>query len=220
MGTGITTLIRNYDCSHEATYMDVNYYESGNNLVKNDTICMFEHDLQKPLSRHSQSSDAGSTRGVAFEIRSIYTVGNYDYLLSFLFYPEGSIEIAVDASGYLQTTYFNPSGSLYDTRVSSTSSGSIHDHVITFKVDLDIAGKENSVEKRQVVISEDKFEWMDDDEPPLRQKKIDSSIMDKEQDAIIDWDGDTSSLWLIGNQNATNAFGYPRSYRIIPLSYT
>ncbi|TIB73500.1 hypothetical protein E3Q23_03021 [Wallemia mellicola] len=218
MGTSITTMIRNYDCSHEATYLNVNYYESGNNRVKNDTICMFEHDLQKPLSRHSQSSDSGSTRGVAFEIRSIYTVGNYDYLLSFLLYPEGSIEIEVAASGYLQTTYFDPFGSSYGTRVSSTSSGSIHDHVIPFKVDLDIAGKENSIEKRQVFVSEDKFDWMDDDEPPVRQKKIKSSVMNREQDAIIDWDGNTSSLWLIGNQNSTNTYGYPRSYRIIPHS--
>lgn len=82
MGTSITPLVKNYDCSHEATYLDVNFYDYGAGRVKNDTICMFERDLQKPISRHYQSTDAGSTKGVAFELRSIYTVGNYDYLIS------------------------------------------------------------------------------------------------------------------------------------------
>ncbi|TIA82755.1 hypothetical protein E3P98_01145 [Wallemia ichthyophaga] len=218
MATGITPLVRNYDCPHEATYMDVNFYDYGAGRILNDTICMFERDLQKPISRHYQSTDAGATRGVAFEVRSIYTVGNYDYLISFTLYPEGSIEIEVDASGYLQTTYYNPNGDSYDTRVSTTSSGSIHDHVITFKIDLDVAGESNSVERRDIVVSEDRFNWMDDDDPPLKQKKINTSVLEKEKEAVIDWNGNSDKFWLIGNKDSTNSYGYPRSYRLMPRS--
>lgn len=95
MGSGITPLVRGYDCSSEATYLPVSFYDSDSDstTTKNDTICMFEKDLQKPISRHFQYSDSGSTKGVAFELRTINTVGNYDYIISYIFYPEGSIQM-------------------------------------------------------------------------------------------------------------------------------
>lgn len=220
MGSGITPLVRGYDCSSEATYLPVSFYDSDSDstTTKNDTICMFEKDLQKPISRHFQYSDSGSTKGVAFELRTINTVGNYDYIISYIFYPEGSIQMEVSASGYLQTTYYSPSGSNYDTRVSATSAGSIHDHVINFKVDLDILGLENSVEKKEITISDDKLPWMDDDEEPLKQKKIESSIINSEKDAIIDFNSNGNAFYLVGNQNEKNSYGNTRSYRIMPRS--
>lgn len=44
----------------------------------------------------------GSTRGAALTVRTMANVYNYDYLFDHIFYLEGSVEVRMAASGYLQ----------------------------------------------------------------------------------------------------------------------
>ncbi|KAL8292626.1 hypothetical protein RQP46_001238 [Phenoliferia psychrophenolica] len=66
--------------------------------TRDNAICVFEHDSAKPLTRHTGEGrdEMGATKGYELVVRSISTVGNYDYLFDYTFMLD------VSASGYLQ----------------------------------------------------------------------------------------------------------------------
>jgi primary-amine oxidase len=110
---------------------------------------MFEMDKGFPIQRHSWG-DTTISKNIAFMVRTVYTIGNYDYMTTYQFSLDGSIEISVRASGYI-TSAFYASNDDYGFKIHDTLSGSLHDHVITFKADFDILGERNSLQKVSVV---------------------------------------------------------------------
>jgi Cu2+-containing amine oxidase len=60
------------------------------------------------------------------------------------------MEVSVRASGYIQSTYYAQNED-YGFRIHDNLSGSMHDHVLTFKADFDILGVRNSLQKIEVV---------------------------------------------------------------------
>lgn len=78
------------------------------------------------------------------------TVGNYDYQTTYEFRMDGSITIAVRASGYIQSGYAAKNEE-YGFNIHDNLSGSMHDHVLTFKADFDILGEKNSLQKVEFV---------------------------------------------------------------------
>lgn len=101
IGGKLTPLIRGYDCSEEATYFSTGYFDEDKYKERNNTVCLFETDFSRPTSRHWGLKDFSSTKASILILRSISTVGNYDYMIDYTFYPDGSIETSVSASGYL-----------------------------------------------------------------------------------------------------------------------
>ncbi|KAF5123797.1 Retina-specific copper amine oxidase [Metarhizium anisopliae] len=61
----------------------------------------FEFDQGYPIQRHSTANYTSVTKNIAFTVRSISTIGNYDYMFSYNFFLDGSIEVSVRASGYI-----------------------------------------------------------------------------------------------------------------------
>ena len=54
---------------------------------------MFEHDPAYPLQRHSTGDYVSVTKNVVFTIRTINTIGNYDYMFSYEFSMDGAINV-------------------------------------------------------------------------------------------------------------------------------
>lgn len=79
-------------------------------------------------------------------MRSISTVGNYDYMFQYTFFLDGSLEVSVRASGYIQSAY-SANNEDYGFRIHDSLSGSMHDHVLNYKADFDILGEKNSLQK-------------------------------------------------------------------------
>jgi len=109
-------------------------------------IGLFETDSGYPIQRHSWAGHTSITKNIAFTIRSVSTIGNYDYMTSFEFRMDGSILIGVRASGYIMTA-FAAHNDEYGFHIHDNLSGSMHDHLLTFKADLDILGEKNSFQK-------------------------------------------------------------------------
>jgi len=63
---------------------------------------------------------------------------------------DGSILIGVRASGYIMTAFIAHNEE-YGFHIHDSLSGSIHDHVLTFKADFDILGEKNSFQKVEFV---------------------------------------------------------------------
>ena len=58
----------------------------------------------------------------------------FDYICQ----VDGTIEVRLSASGYLQGGYWEPAQEGYGTAIRETTMGSLHDHVINYKVRLSL----------------------------------------------------------------------------------
>lgn len=103
-----------------------------------------------PIQRHSGPGFTSITKNIAFKLRSVATVGNYDYQTTYEFRMDGSVTVAVRASGYIQSGY-SAKNEEYGFNIHDNLSGSMHDHVLTFKADFDILGEQNSLQKVEFV---------------------------------------------------------------------
>lgn len=138
-------LVRGIDCPHHATYVDTyRYIDTNVTLRSRNSICVFEHDMGRPLRRHFSDffhNGFGGMANSALIIRTITAIGNYDYIWDFIFYQSGSVEAKVHATGYISSSYKIDGSLKYGHQVAENVLGNIHTHFINFKVDLDILGK-------------------------------------------------------------------------------
>jgi primary-amine oxidase len=83
MGSNVRELILGYDCPADAILLNATVHESGSSTRRN-AICIFESDKHIPLSRHTERGKnvMGAVRGHELVVRTISTVGNYDYIVS------------------------------------------------------------------------------------------------------------------------------------------
>lgn len=133
MGSMVREVMIGYDCPSDATLLDATVHEGGSS-VRPNAICIFESERSMPLSRHvgGDVDETGAVKGYELVVRSISTVGNYDYIFDYTFQLDGTLEIRVSASGYLQGGTWTEGGEedAYGHRLQRDSMGSLHDHVI------------------------------------------------------------------------------------------
>lgn len=138
-------LVKGVDCPYSATYLDAAYLmDSLTPEVQKNSICVFEENTGGPFRRHYsnlQSLFYGGLPGSALVLRSVATLGNYDYVWDFVFHPNGAIEAKVRATGYITSSFLYGDGLEYGNRVAEHTLGTIHTHMISYKVDLDVGGK-------------------------------------------------------------------------------
>ena len=138
-------LVRGVDCPYGATYVDTYRYIDTNHTQRfRNSICVFEHDIGRPLRRHFSDffhNKYGGLANSALVIRTITAIGNYDYMWDFIFYQSGSVEARVHATGYISSSYKIDGSLRFGHQVAENTLGNIHTHFINFKVDLDILGE-------------------------------------------------------------------------------
>jgi primary-amine oxidase len=212
-------MLPGYDCPHEAIYLPATTHSDIGSITRERAICIFEHDTARPLTRHVGSVDGefGAVKGYVLIIRSISTVGNYDYLFDYILHLDGTMEIRVSASGYLQGGFWESTQEGYGTKIRDTTMGSLHDHVINFKVDLDVAGLKNSLLHTSTSQEEVTQPWFDDDwGQTVIQQKITREYITNEDDAMLKYPINFQGGYAVVNQDQTNRWGIPRGYTIHP----
>ena len=96
-------LLRGRDCPAHAFYFDsVRPTPNGRPRTTPRTLCLFERATGDPLWRHYASEAPQSRTASELVVRSSMVVGNYDYLLDWIFRQDGSIRVAVGATGILE----------------------------------------------------------------------------------------------------------------------
>lgn len=150
VGAGSFELVGGFDCPDYATYLNASFYTGETTHTHPNALCIFELDTGFPLQRHLTEAYVSVTKNIIMVLRSVSTVGNYDYMFEYAFYLDGSIHVTVRASGYIQAAYFAKNGD-YGFHIHDKLSGSLHDHVLNFKLDLDIHGTANSLMKTVLV---------------------------------------------------------------------
>lgn len=214
-GALATELVPGYDCPEYADFLDTQHSHSEAVFKHHGTICIFETPLDYPLQRHSGLDHTTTFANSALIVRSISTIGNYDYTTDYIFYLDGSIEIKLRASGYIQGAYGRKNAE-YGYRIHDFVSSAVHDHVLNFKADLDVAGSSNIFEAISLREKDIAYPWAPDTK--RRTMTLEKSVVTDESQASLDWAANGATVYLISNRNARNAYGENRAYRVMPGS--
>ncbi|PWW73068.1 amine oxidase catalytic domain-containing protein [Tuber magnatum] len=211
-GPYVFELVPGYDCPAYSTFLDSAVHEIGNTTTNKNSICLFEHDAGYPLRRHTSTSYVSVTRNTIFTLRFMATIGNYDYNFDYNFHLDGSIEIKVRASGYIQSAFYAHNED-YGYQIHDATSGSMHDHVLNFKADLDILGTKNTFEKVSIVPTTAEYVWSTS---PRNTMRVERSSVKNEDEGKINWAANGAAMYVVVNKDQPNKFGSSPGYRIMP----
>jgi primary-amine oxidase len=208
------------DCPPDAQFIDATISDDqGKPLTLKNVVCIFERDTGDPLWRHYEffTESHESRPNVELVVRMAPEVGNYDYLLDFVFNRRGEIEVRVGAygidavKGVAAKTMADATAqedTAYGTLIAPNLVGVNHDHFMSFRVDLDVDGQNN----RLVV---DRFSNRRVENNPLRRSfwQVERSVVDTETAFETMHD----PAWLrVESVGRKNSMANPTSFQLEP----
>lgn len=213
------------DCPAEARFYDarIQVFGDGAPALMEDVICLFERPRGGPLWRHGESINQTleSRPQTDLVLRMIAQVGNYDYIVDWVFTPHGALRVDVGATGIDITKAVDARTMADASAASDTEYGTLvaphlvaphHDHFLCFRFDLDVDGTVNSFVPGRITRrslpegSPRRSLWVWDAETVAR----------REAEARMRIDLERPALWRIVNPERLNALGNPTSYVISP----
>ena len=148
LGFMTTSLSLGCDCLGEITYLDAVVHDSrGEPVTIPNAICIHEED-SGVLWKHVDERAGAEVRRARRLVLSFHaTVANYEYLVYWRFYQDGSIECEVRATGIMVTSHIAAPGSrpANGTVVDHGIYAPFHQHFIVARLDLDVDGADNTV---------------------------------------------------------------------------
>ncbi|XP_012512145.1 PREDICTED: retina-specific copper amine oxidase isoform X2 [Propithecus coquereli] len=217
LGRNSRGLVRGVDCPYQATMADIHILVGkGTVQLLPGAVCVFEEAQGLPLRRHHNyigSHFYGGLASSALVVRSVSSVGNYDYIWDFVLHPNGALEGRVHATGYVNTAFLSggEDSLLFGNRVGEHVLGAVHTHAFHFKLDLDVAGLKNWVVAEDVVFKPVAAPWSP--EHRLQRPQLTRQVLAREDLTAFSLGSPLPRyLYLVGNQ--TNTWGHQRGYRI------
>ncbi|XP_019058261.1 PREDICTED: primary amine oxidase-like isoform X1 [Tarenaya hassleriana] len=214
------------DCPRNAEYMDgVFTAADGTPYVRENMVCVFESYAGDIAWRHSESPITGLPirevrPKVTLVVRMAASVANYDYIIDWEFQTDGLIRAKVGLSGILMvkgTAYENKNQvkeqeELHGTLLSENVIGVIHDHFVTFHLDLDVDGSNNSFVK----VNLKKEETSPGESPRKSYLKAVRNVAKTEKDGQIKLKLYDPSEFHVINAGKTTRVGNPTGYKVVP----
>ena len=230
-------LLRGRDCPDHAVYIDsINTNSQGRPRTVPRTTCIYERETGDPSWRHYEDEQPDSRKSRDLVVRTAAVVGNYDYLLDWIFRQDGSIEARVGATGLLEVKATSAvsaipptpaAGPVNATAVDALHAGTAadaygrfldrnvigvnHDHYFSYRLDLDVDGADNRFVADRLVTRE-----LPADHPRRSLWVQEPHAAQTEQDAQLDINLAQPALWRILSSSRRNAVGYPTSYQLMP----
>jgi primary-amine oxidase len=213
------SLILGRDCPANARLLDATFAdEFGKADVRSGVICLFERDTAAPLWRHAEVVNDSYTAGPAVELvmRTIPSLGNYDYVIDWALTDAGTIRIDVGATGVDQVKGVRARTMADASALRDTANGNLvapnligvnHDHFLSFRLDVDIDGRANTLVRQRLV--------------PQRMSGRDRRSLWRISNEDVRFEGPIhgdmrgeNELWRIENPNRTNALGQHPGYEL------
>jgi primary-amine oxidase len=214
LGFMTTSLSLGCDCLGEITYLDAVVHDSaGEPQVIQNAICVHEEDSGVLWKHVDERAGAEVRRARRLVVSFHVTVANYEYLVYWRFYQDGSIECEVRATGIMVTSHTAAPGSrpANGTLVDQGIYAPFHQHFIVARLDLDLDGTDNTV-----YASESKAAAPGNDDPYALGLTVTSTPLRTEAEGKQDYDWGTQRGWKVVNDNVTNGLGTPVGYKLIP----
>jgi primary-amine oxidase len=213
LGFMTTSLELGCDCLGEIVYLDAVIHDStGEPRTIRDAICIHEED-DAVLWKHVDHAHGAEVRRSRRLVVSVHvTVANYEYLIYWRFYQDGTIECEVRATGIMVTTQF-PAGRQppYGTLVDERTYAPFHQHFIVARLDLDVDGTANTV-----YASESEALPVSADNPHGLALVVRNTALRSEDDGRQDYDWHSQRSWKIVNDNVANGLGSQVGYKLLP----
>ncbi|ERN19283.1 hypothetical protein AMTR_s00069p00020400 [Amborella trichopoda] len=220
------------DCPRNSYYMDGVFASSdGTPYVRANMICIFESYGGDIAWRHTECPITGMQirevrPKVTLVVRMAASVANYDYIVDWEFQTDGLIRGKVGLSGILMIKGSshesvpmsrgggNEEEDLHGTLLSENVIGVIHDHFITFYLDMDVDGSNNSFVKVELV----KQATEAGESPRKSYLKARRSVAKTEKDAQIKLGLYQPSEFHLVNPTKKTRVGNPVGYKVVPAA--
>ncbi len=207
------SLVPGRHCPQTAVYQDL--IITGDDGQPEDVPragCLFERESGDTL--WSYNDYAVQKRELV--ARFLAQMGNYDYIIDFVFQTDGEIRIVVGATGIMQARSVKADnadsedaddeyGRFVDKNVLAVN----HSHYFSFRLDLDVDGPDNRFVKDRLVRKE---------LPETSRRDavwvVESQTAETEDSAKTVMDRNRPAILRFANAAAKNKHGYERSYRI------
>ncbi|KAL8392348.1 hypothetical protein RB595_002514 [Gaeumannomyces hyphopodioides] len=218
-GRYATEMVVGFDAPSYATYLDATAYEYEGLAPRRRAVALFEAAADHALQRHSTDGTVSVTRNTYLVVRQVATVANYDYTVSYTFTLSGEVAVDVRASGFVQAAHRSGSNDdddgNYGFAVRDHLSGSMHDHVIAFKADFDVAGAANTVELVRSAPAVVSYPWPGG--ASRSTMRLERSVVASEGRGRLDWDAEGATQVRVVNRATAAAArgGEARGYRVV-----
>lgn len=231
-----TSLEPGVDCPDKATYLSAANWMGPDMSRRPDPrevqefwpICVFDWVEDHEIWRHM---DAAQSRGYVRKtvvVRSIATVGNYDYIMDVKFREDGEINVETRFAGYPETRFPGQGEEVFSTLVRDGVAGIVHTHSVAWKADIEVAGQKNALHVTEVREHESSglgVNWKaDGQEQRFPTKILQHHYVDREgANSTFVADTRVPKAWAIVNRNSSvssGAWKNPRGYRIELLSFS
>lgn len=229
----IKPLLPGVDCPSYATFISGTFvHDNGTPYVRPQLACIFERVTGDPAWRHwDEDTYAVSGRpSRELVVRTIATVGNYDYLFDWRFEQNGTIVGGVGATGILEVKAVDdqradgpPSSKIagktpdgkdvyFGQLVAPGIDGVDHDHFFSYRLDLDVDGVNNTLMVDKLV----PFKLPDDSPGRKWIWAMQPEMAKTESDAKLNVSIEHPAMWRFANENVKNSLGQPTSFEIMP----
>ena len=181
------------------------------------SIAIYERD-GGILWRHG----GNSRRARDLVVASVHEAGNYDYVFNWVFHQDGSIEVEVDLTGYMETRnverekdpddrHNGSSKELFGTLVAPHIEATNHQHYFSFRLDMDVDGPvKNQVYEMNVQPADRKAN------PQPNGMAMVEALLKTESAAQRDVNMASHRCWKVVNTGVRNRFNQPSAYMLIP----
>ncbi|CAL1526132.1 unnamed protein product [Lymnaea stagnalis] len=221
LGNQAYGLMSGVDCPEHATFLPQTVYDdiTGQPKTVDNAFCVFEHNTGVPLRRHNSNDNInGQNYGGLVDrvliLRTIIVEFNYDYIFDFVFHQNGAVEVVSYATGYIMSQAYHEAEAPFGFRVHGNVVGSIHHHMMNFKIDLDIRGQTNRYETLDFVLDEKKWPWHREGQEVFHQMALQHSLKETERQAVLHYNFSAPKYHIVYNNDEKNQFGNHRAYRL------
>jgi primary-amine oxidase len=228
-GNFLSPLKKGVDCPASAKFFTMTLSDDrGDPLELPDAVCVFERSIGDPSWRHfeifaqapGKMTPAEGRPATELVVRSASEVGNYDYLIDYAFQQDGTIRVAVGATG-IDAVKGAMSKSMkdatakadtrYGTLIAPNLVAPMHSHYFNFRLDLDIDGGSNDFMRTHLKAQMNKpgeprkSYWMIEDEMPATERAARTRI-----------DPANPAALHFMNRNVESALGHNPGYMLDP----
>ena len=208
------------DCPDNARFLDLTISDTrGTPVALRGAVCIFERPTGDPIWRHSEltNNTAEGRPNTELVVRMAPVVGNYDYIVDYVFDRAGDIDVRLGAYG-IDATKGVASRNLGDpTAAQDTAYGTLvderllavnHDHYLTFRIDMDVDGSANR-------LVEDRFSVhkLAGEGPRKSLWQVDTRPIDSEGPITTPLN---AAQFRVESAEKTNRLGYRTSYQLMP----
>ena len=214
-GSLASRLVAGVDCPTGAVMVSATMPAlSGKAQAAPDVMCLFERNTTTALWRRHEivTGSHESRQDVELVVRTIPTVGNYDYIYDWVFNRKGEIRIDVGATGIaaakgvVAAVAGHPGDLPHGSFVAPNIAAPYHDHFLSFRLDLDVDGSANHFISEKLV------------RQTLPASSARRSVW-RRQESLVPTEFSIGSshgpeIWRVENRKATTPLGYSPSFEI------